>query len=234
VSDTGDTGTQLHQVRKSSWRSRDCDRTVVAMARRYRELEVDGYYHAHPHANGDGVMFHDDIDRLRHVELFTTAAKRHKWTVLGYCQMTTHWHFVVQLPELGLSEGMQWLQSQYARRWNRRHDQKGHLFLQHFGGKPIVYDSHLRSTLRYVDLNPLAIDGVTAPEDWPWSSYRAHVGLEHPPAYLDLPAFHRLFGTTPGEAGDAYKRFVSEGHDPVSDTGFEDPSCPTHTRCEHG
>ena len=196
----------------------------VVVARPLREVELDSLYHAHPHANGDGVLFVDDIDRVRHVELFTAATLRYKWSVLGYCQMTTHWHFVAQLPELGLSEGMQWLQSEYARGWNRRHDQKGHLFLQHFGGKPIRSNGHLLSTLRYVDLNPLAIDNVFAPEDWAWSSYRAHVGLEHPPAYLDLPAFHRLFGMTPGEACDVYKRFVSLGHDPVSDTGFEDPS----------
>jgi REP element-mobilizing transposase RayT len=194
------------------------------VARPHRDIDPNGLYHAHPHANDDKLVFVDDVDRRRHVDLFTEATKRWKWSVLGYCQMTTHWHSVVQLPELGLSEGMQWLQSEYARGWNRRHGGKGHLYLQHFGGKPILTDAHLRSVLRYVDRNPLAIDGVAAPEDWPWSSYRAHVGLEHPPAYLDLPAFHRLFGTTPGQACDVYKRFVSEGHDPVSDTGFEDPS----------
>jgi len=171
-----------------------------------------------PRGNDGRAIFGDEDDRRQHVALLTNAAWRFRWRVLGYCQMRTHYHLVVQLPYLGLSEGMKYLQAEYARYWNRVHGRTGHLFRQHFDGRPILSDGHLLATLRYVDLNPIVVKDVFRPEQWPWSSYRAHVGLEHPPAYLNLSAFHKLFADTPGRACRVYERFVHEGLALVSDT----------------
>jgi putative transposase len=187
-----------------------------------REIQAGDLYHAHPRGNDGRSIFIDDLDRSFHLYFFTKAAARFRWVVLGYCQMTSHYHFAVELPHLGLSDGMRWLQGEYARYWNKRHGHSGHLFRQRFGGRPIGSVAHLRAALRYIDLNPLAIQGISHPGDWPWSSYRAHVGLAYPPAYLDLTAFHKLFGATPVEACHVYERFVQQGPDPVSDTGFDD------------
>jgi putative transposase len=189
------------------------------MPRPLRRVEVNGIYHASPRGNNGRAIFVDETDRRLHLYFLTKVAARWRWQVLGYCQMTTHYHLVVRLPELGLSEGMRWLQTEYSRWTNQRHGHSGHLYRQHFDGRPVESDEHLHTVLRYVDLNALDIDGIDEPAQWPWGSYRAHVGLEHPPAYLDLPEFHRLFGNTPAQASHVYARFVREGLTPVSDTG---------------
>jgi hypothetical protein len=59
------------------------------------------------------------------------------------------------------------------------------------------------------------------PEQWPWSSYRAHAGLDHAPEFLAMGEFQRLLGTTPAEAATVYRRLVQSGLDPVSDAGVE-------------
>ena len=69
-------------------------------------------------------------------------------------------------------------------------------------------DSHLRAALRYVDLNPVEVDLVDRPEEWRWSSYRAHVGLERPAPLLANAEFLGYFGPTPKRAMEAYRRFV--------------------------
>jgi hypothetical protein len=69
----------------------------------------------------------------------------------------------------------------------------------------------------------MVMEDVARPDDWQWSSYRAHVGLEHPPAYLDLASFHRLFGRAPAQACRVYGRYVRDALNPVSDTGFRRP-----------
>ena len=171
-----------------------------------------------PRGNDGRVIFADEDDRRQHVALLTTVAWRYRWRVLGYCQMTTHYHLVVQLPHLGLSEGMRHLQASYAGYWNRVHGRSGHLFRQHFDGRPIESQSHLLAALRYVDLNPIVAGGAFRPEQWPWSTYRAHVGLEHAPAYLSLSAFHALFADSPVSACQVYKRFVQDGLALVSDS----------------
>lgn len=188
------------------------------MSRSLRVVEPNDIYHVSPRGNDGRVIFRMEGDRRHHVDLLTRVARRYRWSILGYCQMTTHYHAVIQLPELGLSEGMQQLQCQYSAYWNREHRRSGHLFRQHFDGRPVRSDRHLQVVLAYVDLNPLAIKGVNRPEQWRWSSYRAHVGREHPAPYLDLPSFHRLFGTTPDQACRVYKRLVHDALARVSDT----------------
>jgi putative transposase len=38
-------------------------------------------------------------------------------------------------------------------------------------------EAHLHACLRYVELNPVRARLAERPEDWPWSSARAHLGL---------------------------------------------------------
>jgi hypothetical protein len=44
---------------------------------------------------------------------------------------------------------------------------------------------YLLALSRYVVLNPVRAQMVTEAGDWPWSSYRATIGREVAPAWLD-------------------------------------------------
>ena len=46
-------------------------------------------------------------------------------------------------------------------------------------------DAYLLTLCRYVELNPVRAGIVAAAGDWPWSSYRAHVGTNDSPEWLD-------------------------------------------------
>jgi len=110
---------------------------------------------------------------------------------------------------------------EYARYWNRRDGHSGHLFRNGYDSKAIKSESHLVATVRYVDLNPVRARMTFRPEQWRWSSYRCHVGLEHPPSFLAIGAFHALLAPTPSGANRVYRRLVRDGHVPVSDAGFD-------------
>jgi putative transposase len=111
--------------------------------------------------------------------------------------------------------------TEYARYWNRRHGHSGHLFRNDYDSKAIQSESHLVATVRYVDLNPVRARMTFRPEQWRWSSSRCHVGLEHPPSFLPIGAFHALLAPTASAAHPVYRRLVRDGHVPVSDTGFD-------------
>jgi putative transposase len=98
----------------------------------------------------------------------------------------------------------------YARSWNRNHGRRGHLFGQRFYEEEMVDDSQLLTTASYIDLNPVRAKLCFRPEQWPWSSYRAHVGLDHPSRLLANAEFLKHVGPTPGMARKAYRRFVAE------------------------
>jgi len=184
-------------------------------------VEPNGIYHVAPRGNDGRLIFDDDHDRRVYLELLERVTRRHRWVVLGYCLMENHTHVLVQVPDANLSEGMQELSGEYSRRWNRRHGRYGHLFCNRFTYRPILSERHLVATARYIDLNPVVVRRKFRPEQWKWSSYRAHVGLAHPSSFLSLSAFLPLFGPTPAKAHAAYKRFVQEGRDLVSDTGLD-------------
>src|SRR4051794_21492495 len=191
------------------------------MARARRIVEPGGIYHVAPRGNDGRTIFLDDHDRESHLSLLGRVAVRHRWTIYGYCLMTNHTHVLIQVPEATLSNGMQQLLSGYSRRWNERHGHSGHLFRNRFTSRQGETQSHLLAAVRYIDLNPVRAGLVSAPEAWRWSSYRAHVGLVHPPAFLDVGGFLPLFGPTPALAVAAYRAFVQEGPALVSDAGFK-------------
>jgi len=51
-------------------------------------------------------------------------------------------------------------------------------------------DAYLLEVCRYVELNPVRAGMKRKPQTWPWSSYRAHVGLEATPEWLDTDGLH--------------------------------------------
>jgi REP element-mobilizing transposase RayT len=192
------------------------------MPRSPRIVEPGGVYHLTPRGNDGRTIFLGDLDREQFLLRLDKTSSRHGWIVLGYCLMDTHVHLLVQVPERGLSEGMQVLLSGYARWWNERQGHFGHVFLNRFGGRHVKSDSHFLAAARYIDLNPVAAKLTSLPEQWPWSSYRAHVGLEHPRRMLANADFLRFVGPTPDRARKAYARFVRDGLGAVSDAGLSE------------
>jgi putative transposase len=98
--------------------------------------------------------------------------------VYGYCLMTNHIHLIVDPganpSNLGLL--MKRLAGRHTRRLNFLQQRSGTVWGGRFKCSPIETDRYLMTCLRYVDLNPVRARMVTQAEDYPWSSYRAHVG----------------------------------------------------------
>ena len=195
------------------------------MPRSPRLVEPGGFYHVTSRGNDGRDIFddEDDVDRRRHLLLLERTARKHRWIVFSYCQMGNHFHLLLQVPENGLSAGMQELLGEYARFWNSRHGRTGHLFRNRFRCSAVESERHLLATARYIELNPVRARMKFRPEQWRWSSYRAHIGLDHLPPFLATSALLQLFGPTPAKARQAYKRFILDGQVPdgpvpVSDT----------------
>ena len=69
-------------------------------------------------------------------------------------------------------------------------------------------ERHLIELTRYVVLNPVRAEIVASAVEWPWSSYRATVGLASAPAWLCVESAIAPFGT--GDQGvQAYVGFVA-------------------------
>jgi REP element-mobilizing transposase RayT len=191
------------------------------VGRDLRSEEPGGIYHVISRGNNRGRLYWDELDREVFLARLNRVARKYGWIGLAYCLMTTHYHLLLQILDGGLSEGMQELNGEYARRANYRHGRVGHLFQNRFFSDWVTTDGHLFGAIRYVALNPVRAGMCAAAADWPWSSHRAAAGLEFPIGYLALPRLLGLFGTRPAVAQASYCSLVESGHLLVSDTGLE-------------
>jgi len=131
--------------------------------------------------------------------------------VPAYCQMTNHYHLLIETLEPTLSLGMRQLNGVYTQEFNRRHRRTGHVFQGRFKGILVERDAYLLELARYVVLNPVRAKMVRSARDWPWSSYRATAGFEAAPEFLTTGWVLDQFGASRARAQKTYRKFVSEG-----------------------
>jgi REP element-mobilizing transposase RayT len=174
-------------------------------------IEVVGHtYHVNSKAVDATKLFRDDVDRQSFVDLLAGQAHRSDWCVLAYTLMPNHFHAVIRLRELTLSTGFQRLKSVYARWFNRRHGRRGALWQCRFFDTITESDPHLFEVIRYVALNAPRANLCATPEDWPWSSYGASIGVAPRDPIVDEDALLGLFGTSRDEARRALRGMVEE------------------------
>ena len=143
-------------------------------------------YHVMSRGNRKAVIFEDDADRRRFARLLGEAAGRYRLLCHSYCLMGNHYHAVIECSDANLSAAMNWLNGVFAQYSNRRHGRSGHLLQGRFKSVLIGDDIYLRAANTYVLMNPVKAGLVEEPSEWKWSSYRATVGMEAPPCWLDL------------------------------------------------
>lgn len=162
--------------------------------------------------NAREAIFLDDVDRQRFLSTLHRTVERANVLCHAYCLMGNHYHLLLETPEANLSATIHYLNGVYSQGFNRRHERVGHLFQGRFESKLIEEDSHLVVVARYIDLNPVRSDLVPNPSDWPWSSYRARIGLSEAPSFLSVDSILTRFSKTDRhQAQIAYRRFVESG-----------------------
>lgn len=175
-------------------------------------LEYPGsLWHVTARGNARQLIFRDDGDREFFLELLGACVKRFAWILSAYVLMPNHFHLLIQLTCETLSRGMQWLNSTYSQRFNRRHDRVGHLLQGRFKAFLIDKESYFLEVLRYVVLNPVRAGMVGRPEDYVWSSHRAVIGDSTAPEWLAVDDVLAQFGSRREFARMRYRNFVDAG-----------------------
>jgi REP element-mobilizing transposase RayT len=122
-------------------------------------------------ATGNWPYFVDDLDRIAWVRQFARTISRLDWRCVAFCQMTTHVHLLVDIPDESLPSGMEYLNREYSKDFNARHGRFGHFVRKRYGSRRIEDGRDLLGTYAYVVLNPVREAMCRRAEDWFWSSY---------------------------------------------------------------
>jgi REP element-mobilizing transposase RayT len=140
------------------------------MPRLPRNHLPDGYFHATARAVSGAALFTDDLDRLDFLKLLHSTATFFEWRCYAHCLMTTHYHLVLSSTRASLSNGMRRLNGAYARRFNKRHGRRGHLFDERFSSFAVEDEHHLEAAVEYVLQNPVKAGLCLEARDWEWSA----------------------------------------------------------------
>jgi putative transposase len=157
-------------------------------------------------------VFRTEKDRITYLDTLKEFRQTLGLQVYGYCLMTNHVHLIVDpgADPANLSLLMKRLAGRHTRRINRLERKTGTSWEGRFKCSPIESDRYLLACTRYVDLNPVRAKMVEAPEDYPWSSYRARIGLvtcdwlDPDPCFLALASTHE-------RRQQLYRAFVEQG-----------------------
>ena len=119
--------------------------------------------------------FFDDEDYETYISLMREWCNSAGVEIWAYCLMPNHVHLVA-LPESeeGLSRGIGEAHRRYTRHINFKKSWKGYLWQGRFASFPMDED-YLLAACRYVELNPVRANLCARPEEYRWSSARAHL-----------------------------------------------------------
>jgi putative transposase len=159
------------------------------------------------------VIALDDEDYRTLTALISKAAMRYGWEVFAWCLMPNHYHLVMRTPLGGFSEGFRVINQSHSFRFNRRHGRSAHLFRHRPHCIELLGMAHLVAAIVYVVRNPIRAKLCEFAWQWPYSSYRATVGLAAAPQWLALDFVRDLFGGV-----DELRRLVHGEHFAVSNT----------------
>ena len=152
-------------------------------------------------------LFRDEFDKNAALSMLRDEVELSGWRCLAYVLMSTHYHVLLRPTKDTLSSGFLRFNLRYAQHFNKRHGLRGHVFARRFESKVVEGAFGQLEVSRYLALNPTKAKMCKRPQDYPWSSFGATIGLRHADGIVDLEA---ALAPVKGSCA-AYRAFVAEG-----------------------
>jgi REP element-mobilizing transposase RayT len=163
-----------------------------------------GLRHIWVHATGHERYYVDNDDRVFWIRQLKRVLDELDWVCVAFCQLSTHVHLIVSVPDTSLPLGMKQLNMAYSRDFNTRHDRVGQFVRRRYGSRRIADGRDLVAAYAYVVLNPVLANLCFRPEDWRWSSYATTLRISNDFSFVDAS----LAVTEVGGSVEALRRTV--------------------------
>src|SRR5262245_2379405 len=128
-------------------------------------------YHVMARGNDGRKVFLKDSDYEAFLDGLAVVRKRYPFYLYAYVLMSNHFHLLLEVQQASTGRVLQSLLTGYARRFNRTHRHRGHLFQGRYKAIVCDRDSYLLELVRYIHLNPVRAKMVKRPGEWQWSGH---------------------------------------------------------------
>jgi REP element-mobilizing transposase RayT len=181
------------------------------MSRPIRLEHRNAHHHVYNRGARRSAIFLDDEDCITFLALLGALPKRFGLEVQAYALMSNHFHLLLVSRRGRLGAGMQFLQGEYAAKFNGRHGFDGPLYKGRYANHVVEDDTLWAHLLAYVHLNPVKAHLVGDPAEASWTSHAAYLNRASRPEWLSTAEHLELLG---GEEGlDTYVRDVQVGRE---------------------
>ncbi|MDI6733574.1 MAG: transposase, partial [Planctomycetota bacterium] len=120
-------------------------------------------------------VFFSANDYHSYLELMVEWCRKYSVDIWAYCLMPNHIHLIaVPSSEESLARAIGEAHRRYTRLINFRKKWRGYLWQGRFASFPMA-EQYLYVAARYIELNPVRAGLVKKPEDYEWSSAKAHI-----------------------------------------------------------
>ena len=146
------------------------------MPRIARIIGVGYPHHIVQRGNNREKVFLDRGDYERYLSFLSKYSAEKEAPVLAYCLMPNHIHLLVRPSgEEALPKMMQGITLCYSKYFNGENGRTGRLWECRYHSTVVDGDSYLWSVSKYIENNPVRAGMVRRPEDYPYSSAKAHI-----------------------------------------------------------
>ncbi len=170
----------------------------------------------------EGRLLFDEADDYRlFVELLGQAAHRHRLAIHAYVLLPRQFQLLATPSNAdALPRTMQALGRCYVPHMNRRAGRLGPLFDRRYRSTLIEAERYLLPCMQLIETRPVDEGLAQSPQEWRWSSYRHHIGLEQETFLIDHPLYWAL-RNTPFERQAAYRSLVEAPLDKDTSSAIE-------------
>ena len=167
------------------------------------------YHHVYAWGNDRHPIYKTAEHYQKYIMMLEEYAIRFDVDIIAYALMESHVHLFIYDRLKNISVFMMNLHGHYARFYNKTNERVGHVFGERFNNKLVLVDIYGKWLSRYIHRQATEAGIVTDPADYPWSSYRAYIGLEEK-EFVKRDVILGQFGE--GKAGlREYMAFVLSG-----------------------
>jgi len=139
--------------------------------------DAESFFHVVNHSIDGRNLFYDEGDYRTYLTMFKAAIGA-DLTVIAYCLMPNHFHFLLrQNVANAMSTLFEVSHKRYARYFNKKHGFKGTIFRSRLNHKEVTNEKYLLQACAYIHANPVQANLVNFPEEWAFSNFREYMQL---------------------------------------------------------
>ena len=118
-------------------------------------IEKNGFYHIINRGVARNIIFKDEEDNLKFLEILQNASEDYDFVIYSFCLMSNHYHLLMKIKNKNISQIMQKVNSRYSIYFNNKYKRVGPLWQGRFKSWFIYDEQYLKALIKYIEFNPI-------------------------------------------------------------------------------